>query len=305
VAGSATIVHPVTQSVVDRFPFSSGETLNYKLSYRGLLTSMIWADIANVQMTFNADIMNHDQSPGHQFAIWLSTENYKKAELIHAVRYAYKVSLDQQLKRALLIEEQDTGVNQEHEILWLDWINKRMELYKRREKQIIYAGLFREIESEQWEADGNKPLPEFLAAREIHDISDEEALSYFIHKESGDELRYQQILDPLSLIYKLRQTAFMPDENAEVPVAIGDDIRIYRVEHQGLEQIEMDSCLRPAIKYYIHLVSNQDKAFYVWLSDDSKRIPLKFMMQAPLGKLVVVLQNIGCKISQSGTFSTS
>lgn len=304
----AYIDQPVAQSAVDPFPFTSGEILNYKLSYRGWLTSMIWADIANAQITFKANIINYDQSSGHQFTLCLSTENYKKSELIHAVRYTYNVSLDQQLKRVLFIEEQDAGVSQEHEILWLDWVNKDTQLYKRRDKQFVYSGLFRQDKTAKWEADGNQPLPEFLAGSravaritplEAPQLSKEQPLeahaaenipSYFIHKKTGDKIRHQQILDPLSLIYKLRQPDFMPEKNAEIAVAINDDIRIYRVENQGQEQLELSSQLRPAIKYFVRIVNNKDKSFLVWLSDDSKRIPLKFMVQAPLGKLVVVLQ---------------
>ena len=47
-------------------PFSAGETLYYKLSYRGLLTSMIWADIADASMSFFPNQMTPGSERGHQ-----------------------------------------------------------------------------------------------------------------------------------------------------------------------------------------------------------------------------------------------
>ena len=275
---------------VDNLPYHSGERLNYKLSYRGLLTSMLWVDIANAQMSFNADVLNYNQFRGHQYSLWVTTEHFKKAELIHAVRYRYSVMLDHHLNRALLVEEQDNGISQEHEILWLDWINNKTELYKRREKESKDSGLFRQQQPEKWEADGSKALPAFLAARGSLDTEDK-SLSYFIHKETGDDIRHQHVIDPLSLIYKLRQPEFILENSTDIAVAIGDDVRIYRVQQQGMEMLEVNSQTRPAWKYLIHTISNRDKAFYVWLSDDRQRIPLKFLMEAPLGKLVVTLQD--------------
>jgi len=115
-------------------PYTAGEMLHYKLSYRGLLTSMVWADLADITMT----VQNSQKIPGQQhvqqFELYLSTENYSKAELFHPVRYTYTSLVDSSLQRTVLVEETDTGTNQSHDFLWLDWENKVTELFKIREK---------------------------------------------------------------------------------------------------------------------------------------------------------------------------
>jgi hypothetical protein len=166
------------------YPFSSGEKLHYKLSYRGLLTSMIWADLADASMTFLADQRAHDGQTAHQFVLSLSTENYAKAEMIQPVRYTYITTLEQDLSKTLLVEEIDVGENRSHDFLWMDWQNNKTQLYKKREKETVSSGFF-DVESKQvWEKDGALPLPDFLMTFPLLENNQ----TYFIHKESGDDI---------------------------------------------------------------------------------------------------------------------
>ncbi len=90
-------------------PFQAGEKLQYKLSYRGILSSMIWADIADASMEFVPNQSTLDNHRGHQFVLSLSTENYTKAEIIQPVRYTYTATLDNYLQKTLQVEEIDEG----------------------------------------------------------------------------------------------------------------------------------------------------------------------------------------------------
>ena len=270
-------------------PFSAGETLYYKLSYRGLLTSMIWADIADASMSFFPNQMTPGAERGHQFVLSLTTERYKKAEMIQPVRYTYITTLDQTLKKTLLVEEIDNGENQSHDFLWLDWYNKETQLFKKREKESISSGFFHLDEEETWEKDGPEPLPHFLKDFPLLDNQ----LTYFIHKEEGDKIERSQVLDPLSLIYTLRVSA-LPGENVnEMAVALSDDIRLYKVETQGVEAISLGDKKYQAIKYKIQTDEKKDNFYYIWLNNDEKRIPLRMAMDAPLGKLTIDLVKVG------------
>ena len=270
-----------------QLPFASGETLHYKLSYRGILTSMIWADLADIRMIFTADKQTPDKHKAHQFELYLTTENYIKAELFQPVRYTYKAIIDTALQRTVLVEETDTGDNHSHDFLWLDWKNKDTQLFKKREKIEEYSGLLAMDVKSVWEKDGSADIPDFLKHFPV--VGNQQ--TYFIHKESGDKIEYLQILDPLSLIYIIRTADFMPDSSTlkEIPIAVSDDIRVYRIEKLSLETLSLNGEKVQAAKFKIQTNEKKDNYFYLWLSNDKYKIPLRMAMDAPLGKLEIDL----------------
>lgn len=272
-------------------PFSSGETLHYKLSYRGLLTSMIWADIADIKMTFLANKPTPNHHNGHQFVLQLSTANYTKAEIIHPVRYTYTTTLDESLQRTLLVEETDTGANNSHYFLWLDWHTSETQLFKKREKEQITSGFLGLDSAMVWEKDGERAIPEFLS----HFPLIENDQTYLIHKESGDKIKNSSILDPLSMIYTLRSLNFDTEEFdtiIEIPIAVSDDIRLYRIERTGIEEIKVGGENHQTTRYKIHTDEKKDNSYYIWLSNDELKIPLRLAMKAPLGRLEVDLVKV-------------
>lgn len=273
-----------------QLPFSSGETLHYKLSYRGLLTSMIWADLADIEMIYLSDKKTPDKQNAHQFELFLTTENYSKAELFQPVRYTYTTTLDSSLQRTVLVEEIDNGKNQSHHFLWLDWQNKETQLFKKREKEQITNGFLGMDVSEVWEQDGEQSVPDFLGGYPL--LADQQ--TYLIHKESGDKIEYAQILDPLSLLYTLRTLDFNPDLPAvkEIAVAASDDIRLYHVSKMAVEELSVSGEAYQGTKYKIQSDEKKDNRYYVWLSNDLKKIPLRLSMDAPLGELEIDLMKV-------------
>ncbi len=273
-----------------RFPFASGETLHYKLSYRGLLTSMIWATLADVKMTYLTDKKTPAQQSAYQFELSLSTENYTKAEIFQPVRYTYTTTLDRLKQRTVLVEEVDNGHNQSHDFLWLDWDHHMTQLFKKREKEQENFGFLGLDVREVWEKDGELAIPAFLGEYPMLD----EQTSYLIHKESGDKIDRSQILDPLSLIYSLRSLNFWSEleTDKEIAVAISDDIRLYHVKKLALEKLTVNGQSYKGMKYKIQTDERKNNFYYVWLSDDEKKIPLRMAMDAPLGKLEIDLMKI-------------
>lgn len=285
----------VVAEISSKFPFSSGETLHYKLSYRGLLTSMIWADLADVKMTYLSNKRTPDRKNAYQFKLYLSTENYTKAEIFQSVRYTYTTTLDASLQRTVLVEELDTGENKSHDFLWLNWQNKSTQLFKKREKEQETYGFMGMDVRYVWEKDGVQTVPEFLGTYPLL----EDHHSYLIHKESGDKIEHSQILDPLSLIYVLRAMDFASEINAseisvvkDFSIAVSDDIRLYQVTQMALEEITLYGETRKGIKYKILTNEKKDNYYYVWLSNDEKKIPLRMAMDTPLGKLEIDLMKV-------------
>ncbi len=268
-------------------PFQAGEKLQYKLSYRGILTSMIWADIADASMEFVPNQTTLDNHRGHQFVLTLSTENYTKAEIIQPVRYTYTATLDNRLQKTLQVEEIDKGKSQSHDFLFLDWANKNTLLYKKREKEQLSSGFLNMDSRYAWEADGEQDIPEFL--KQYPPL--ENNLSYFIFDELGDKITYPRVLDPLSLIYRLRT---LPDQQTQdkTAVVIADDIYLYEIEQQGVETITVSGKKYRTVKYKINRSEKPEKFFYVWISQDSRKLPVRMSMNAPLGKLEIDLQGV-------------
>lgn len=298
-------IHANADSTLPELPFSSGETLHYKLSYRGLLTSMVWVDIADASMTFLANQQALDTYKGHQFILSLSTENYTKAEMIQPVRYTYTATIDQSLQKTLLVEKIDQGKKQSHDFLWLDWQNKTTELFKKREKIPASSDFFDRDTKEVWEQDGELELPDFLSAFPVL----ENNRSYFIHKESGDKIDRSQVLEPLSLIYILRtletdanvlesveavssRVSKKQNEVKKIAIAISDDIRVYHIKTMGLQALEVAGRRYQALKYQIHSDEKTGKTFYIWINNNDNKIPLRISMDAPLGKLEIDLVKV-------------
>ncbi|MCU7938346.1 MAG: DUF3108 domain-containing protein [gamma proteobacterium symbiont of Bathyaustriella thionipta] len=248
---------------------------------------MIWADLADIKMTFSADKITPDKQNAHQFELYLTTENYTKAEMFQPVRYTYKTTLDSHLRRTVLVEETDVGSDQSHDFLWLDWKNKTTQLFKKREKIQQHSGFLGMNVKEVWEEDGTHRIPAFLKHFPLLEMQQ----TYIIHKESGDKIRYPKILDPLSLIYTIRTLDDTMDSNTlkEIPVAVSDDIRLYKIQKQSLESFSLNGKKVQGTKYKIQTNEKKDNYYYVWISNDEYRIPLRMAMDAPLGKLEIDL----------------
>ncbi len=260
-------------SQLSNWPFTSGETLYYKLSYQGLLTSFVWADLADVKLSFLAytklsDTLSNKNKLGHQFIVNINTEHYLKAELIQPVRYSYTATTDMALEKILLVEKIDLGRANRHEFLWLDWQAKETHLFEVNEK--------------------NSPIQEKKVAKFLNalQLSDPQR-TQLVYKESGDKISHENILDPLSLIYYLR-TQDNIDESEKF-IAVSDDIRKYKIKFMGKETLELNDQKYQSKKYKIQTNENKDKFYYVWLTDDKKKIPLRFAMDAPLGHLNINL----------------
>ena len=82
------------------------------------------------------------------------------------------------------------------------------------------------------------------------------------------------------------------ETDKEIAVAISDDIRLYHVKKLALEKLTVNGQSYKGMKYKIQTDERKNNFYYVWLSDDEKKIPLRMAMDAPLGKLEIDLMKI-------------
>ena len=245
----------------------------------------MWADLADIKLKFLAQSQlpykpGNASKPVLQFILNVSSEYYLKAELIHPVRYTYTANVDGALEKTLLLEKIDTGKSKSHELLWLDWENKQTLLFEVPENK-----------SQTGEPYDNDEKGQTSIAKIFHHFPLlESQLSDLVFDELGDSLTPANVLDPLSLIYFLRSISLT--EAREIPIVVTDDIRNYRIEPMDKEVLYLNGQTFQSQKYKIQTNEKKEKFYYVWFSDDGKKLPLRFVMDAPLGHLTIDLIKI-------------
>jgi len=133
----------------------------------------------------------------------------------------------------------------------------------------------------------------------------DENKTYLVHKGTAKKISQSKILEPLSMIYSLRTFETNVGIIKEMPVVVKDDIRIYHIEQIGLEHVTANKTKHQAIKYKIQRKEKKNKSFYIWLSNDKDKIPLKIAMDAPLGNLEIQLVKITGTINLAALFKNN
>ena len=67
-----------------------GESLDYTLRFRGIVTGFVELDIAKLSLSVGPAMEQIDGKPVYPTRMRLTTEPYKKAELIYPVRLDYR-----------------------------------------------------------------------------------------------------------------------------------------------------------------------------------------------------------------------
>lgn len=270
-----------------------GEYLVYRLSYRGIFTAFVWKELADLALIAGQRPISFEQQPGCHLQLKLSTENYAVAEVLRPTRYQRHSIVDPGLQRALLVEEIEDSTEDEQNATWINWTDKRIELFRQR-RQITddSTGFFFDDDDPypaemEWEEDGARPLPDFLNTSPLLDGK----YTPLIYDKSIDIPDLESLLDPLSLIFAARWQADDASQDPIFPVTYEDEIRYYRTHTLGREDIDIAGTRLPAHKLEIkrtQLEGAEDKELLImWLSDDERRIPLQFEIRTKVGKVKI------------------
>jgi len=270
-----------------------GEYLVYRLSYRGIFTAFVWKELADLALIANRRPVAFERQPSCSLQLKLSTESYAVAEALRPTRYQRHSIVDPTLRRALLIEEIEDSTKDEQNATWINWTDKRIELFRqRRQTTDDSAGFFFDDDDPypaeaEWEEDGAKPLPDFLNTSPLLDGK----YTPLVYDKSIDIPDLDSLLDPLSLIFAARRHADDPSQDLVFPVTFEDEIRYYRTLSLGRDVIEIAGTHLPAHKLKIkrtRIEGARDKELLImWLSDDERRIPLQFEIQTKVGKIKI------------------
>ncbi len=267
------------------------ERFDYRLAYQGLLTAFLWKDLADVSIFSLPDTVRFGGSDGCKMVMTLSTERYSFAEVFHPVRYRWESTTSPDLSRTYLTEERDTGSNREHNVVLMDWPNKRFSVYRKREKKLVDA--YWEDSSvpvQVWETTENPALPPFLRDYPLLDGK----YSYFIPYKSKKTLNTDTGVDPLAMIYRIRRHDFTTKPDHYIEVTHDNKVNRYHARLVQREVLQINDAERRSLRIVVipegeakHGKGQMD----LWLSDDARRLPLRFEVKAPVGLLRIGLVN--------------
>ncbi len=259
--------------------------LSYVLSYRGLFTGFAWKSLADVAIYASPETEAFAGREACALYLRLSTERHRVAELFHPVRYQWKSLVTPGPGRVLLYEETDEGKDGSHEVVWPRWDQGRIELFRKRRWQRQRSFYEDDAEEGAWESGEAGGLPDFLKGHEPLPGG----LSYFIHRKTVEGIEARSALDPLGMIYAIRAADFSNRARMTFKVLFGDEVRPYQVRYLGNDPLEIDHREVNALVVEI-MRQEKDKAreegwLKLWLSADSRRLPLQFVIDAPVGKM--------------------
>ena len=269
------------------------ERLFYKVAYRGLLTSYIWMELADVEGIAYAVPDTFKDAPICHAKLTLDTEDYGFAEMVNPMRYSWSVRLSPDLARTYLMQELDLGANDFHNTTWVNYAKQRIETFRRREKKVKRSSGWDNQYDEYWEPDHiKKTLPDFL---EQHPLLDNGA-TFLMRNKFVTKVEANAILDPLGLIYNARSHDFSAKNPYTVYATTDHNYHPYRIELRGKTTIDYQDKDVPV--YLVSIRRDDEKAakqegeMRMYLADDPWRTPLLFEVDAPLGKMRVLLDDV-------------
>lgn len=99
-------------------------------------------------------------------------------------------------------------------------------------------------------------------------------------------------VDFLSSFYYLRNidfSTFIPDQSVRLNIFSGKKKELLTIVYKGTDKVKINKTEYPAIKLIFYFTSNgrieSSSPLEAWISDDSRRIPLKVVGQLKIGKV--------------------
>ncbi len=251
-----------------------GESFDYTLRFRGIVTGFVELDIAQLNLSVGPALERMAGRSAYATRLQLTTESFKKAELIYPVRLDYRCWLDQRSLQPLMAAKSLELSKSRREIFWFDWDEDQGYHY-----QTVKAD----------DAEQGQPLPERLLQMAV--LSDEDWSG--LRENQRISLDQGKIIDYMSLLYQLRSLPAELDQWFEFTVYSGKRLMRYRV-HVDKERLirrgwDRDTLHLKLFQYDMERDKIKDE-IHVWLSDDEQRLMLRFYAERTIGALEGILE---------------
>jgi hypothetical protein len=286
-------------------PQGSDEYLAYNIAYSGLLTGFVWKNLADMAIYVRPKEGDVNHHPVCQSVMRLSTENHSFAETFHPVRYEWIANNSPDLAFTRMVEIIDSGKSGNHHVLWMDWPDQKIKVYRKRElkpveeQQLSFLGeQWFEAPKLVWEKDGKEAVPSFLLN---YPAVDDGKRSYLIHDKTVNDIGDKTALDPLGALVVLRGHDFVKDGDLDLNITVNDEVKPYTAQYQDKQTLKIGKTILPAIRLRITSKNEEGKTegwMDVWLSDDAQHLPVQFQLDAPVGKMRVQISEASLKYNQ-------
>jgi hypothetical protein len=251
-----------------------GESLDYTLRFRGLVTGFVEIDIANLTLSVGPTVEEMANRSAYFTRMQLTTAPYKKAELIYPLRLDYRSWLDQQNLKPLLAAKFLVTGEEKRELFWFDRSEAQCHHYQTPKSAASRSA---------------STPPQRLLKTAALDDRDWTAL----RENERVALDQEEILDYMGMLHRLRRLPAEAGKWFDFTVFTGKRVQHYRarLERQRLVRRGWD---RDALHLKLYEYDPQkDKLkdeVQLWFSDDEQRLLLRFYAESTLGALEGILE---------------
>ncbi|MET0070790.1 MAG: DUF3108 domain-containing protein [Candidatus Thiodiazotropha sp.] len=251
-----------------------GEHLEYTLKFRGLVTGFVEMNIAKMTMAVEQEMGRVDENPAIVTDLHLTTEPYRKAEMIYPVRLHYRSWLDADKLHPLVAVKSLKMREEKEELLWFD--HSQGEAYH--------------YQSGELQAGNNSRPPKNLQG--ITALSDEQWENLLqAHQVSFGDI---EALDYISFLHRLRGMPLKPGKQISFSTFNGKELNAYLVKVDQ-ERLVRAGWNRPAFRVRMWELDSEsgkkgDDMVDFWLSDDNERLLLRFYAERTFGAMEGILE---------------
>jgi hypothetical protein len=257
-----------------------GETLQYTLSFRGLLSGFVELDIARLTLSVEPRMQDVAGMSAYVTRLQLTTAPYRKAELLYPVRLDYRSWLDARLLQPLLATRVLHTDESKRELFWYDRQSGNGHVYR--------------------VSDGANPPDEAAAGKAVTPPDYLRRVAARLDESWNRLLQTRQValqvpgvIDYMGLLHQLRHANLQPGKTLRFTVFTGKRIEHYRVE-VAKGRLQRGGWDRPV--YYLRLFEYDPQKdalkdeVKLWLSDDDQRLLLRFYAERAVGALEGILE---------------
>lgn len=240
------------------------ESLSYRVYYQGLLSAMKELPIAEARLE------TQDGADGRLqiSTLTLSSAAYDVVDSLYPIRYRLRSLYDRQGGQLVAAERYKRTRKLKHDLVWLD----------------DGAGRVRYLRAD---AAADARLPPALAPWLITDR--------FREQQTDPIALMAGLLDRLTLLQALRHGTPEAGSVLTLPVTDGETLFRYEVRQVAREVLDIGgrghAAWKLRVEGYKHLPDGSEEAdhapIYLWISDDERRLPLRFRMDHAVGDFTV------------------
>ncbi len=250
------------------------EQLTYKISYQGIFSGFIHLDIARADLRVAGETVKIAGRVAKVATLKVTTEPYRKAEVLFPVRYQYRSWYEPNGENALLVTESLQADEISNEMIWFD-----------RDE-----GVGHRYEVKATASDGGKRPPLEL----LQKFADLQVWPAVLEESYQQGIGRDEMFDHLSMMQRLRVLDLQPGQVLDLPVFTGKQLKNYRVvvTSEPIEgKAEESALLKLQIFSYDAAEDDVGQKTYIWLSADDQRVPLRFYAERAFGYLEAVLES--------------